>query len=241
MSRSLRRGVLAAAAIALSIGSLAACAAGNDAQTLQIKPDNAETTKGPIQVQNALVLTQAGKTEKDAKGPAVVSATIFNNGTTAQTLDGITLPGGTGTVVVKPATGAGKLTIPGGGSVVIGGKGNASAVIEGGSEAIKNGDAQAVVFKLSETGDVALRAFVMPAEGYFESYGPSEAPGAAGSKPSVAPSGTPSGTPSGAATGNPGAKPSGSPSGTPSGAASGAATTTPSGSPSGSPSHSAGH
>ncbi|MEV8534808.1 DUF461 domain-containing protein [Streptomyces sp. NPDC051211] len=234
MSRSLRRGVLAAAAIVLPIGSLAACGAGNDAQTLQIKPDNAAVTKGDIEVQNALVITQG---EKDKKGPAVVSATLFNNGDTAQTLDGITLPGGTGTVVLKPATGSGKVTVPAFGSVVLGGKNNASAVIEGGSEAVKNGDAQKVVFKLSETGDVSLDAFVIPGTGYFESFGPTAAPPAAGSKPSGTPSGSPAATPSGAASGAAGTTPSGSPSGTPSGAASGAAGTT----PSGSPSHSAGH
>ena len=43
VSRSLRRGALAAAAIVFSIASLAACGAGNDAQTLEVKPDNAAT------------------------------------------------------------------------------------------------------------------------------------------------------------------------------------------------------
>lgn len=109
MSRSLRRGALAASAVVFSIASLAACAAGNDAQTLQIKPDNAAVTKGEIEIQNALVITQG---EKDKKGPAVVSATVFNNGTTAQTLDGITLPGGKGTVALKAAEGgSGKITV----------------------------------------------------------------------------------------------------------------------------------
>ncbi|MET9571601.1 DUF461 domain-containing protein [Streptomyces virginiae] len=228
MSRSLRRGALAATAVVFSIASLAACGAGNDAQTLQIKPDNAAATKGDIEIQNALVITQG---EKDKKGPAVVSATRFHNGTKPQTLDGITLADGKGKVALKPAGGSGRITVPAGGSVVLGGQGNASAVIENGSEAAKNGDVQKVVFQLSSTGGVELQAFVVPATGMYAGFGPSAAPSAA---PSATPGGTPAASPAAGA----------SPSGSPSGAASGAPAGTPSGaaaSPSGSASHAAGH
>ncbi|MFJ7588481.1 DUF461 domain-containing protein [Streptomyces sp. NPDC097617] len=227
MSRSLRRGALAAAAVVFSIASLAACGAGTDAQTLQIKPDNAAVTKGEIQVQNALVITQG---EKGKKGPAAVSATVFNSGTKAQTIDGITLPGGKGKVVLKPAEGTGKITVPAGGSVVLGGKGNAAAVIEDGAEAAKNGDVQKVVFQLSSTGGVELEALVVPAVGMYAGFGPTAAP-------ATAPSGSPSGTPSGSPSGSPSGAASGSPSGGPSGSPSAGST----GTPSGSPSHSAGH
>ncbi|MBT2480215.1 copper chaperone PCu(A)C [Streptomyces sp. ISL-94] len=221
MSRSLRRGALAATAVVFSIASLAACGAGSDAQTLQIKPDNAAVTKGEIKIQNALVITQGGK---EKKGPAAVSATVFNSGTKAQTLDGITLGGGKGKVTLKPAEGSGKITVPAGGSLVLGGKGNASAVIEDGAEAAKDGDVQDVTFQLSSTGDVELEALVVPATGMYAGYGPTAAP-AAGPAVSGSPAATPSGTPSGA----------------PSGAATGAAAGTPSGTPSGSASHAAGH
>ncbi|KOU74666.1 lipoprotein [Streptomyces sp. XY66] len=203
---------------------MAACGAGKDAQTLQIKPDNAAVTKGDIEIQNALVITQG---EKDKKGPAVVSATVFNNGTKAQTLDGITLADGKGKVALKPAEGGGKITVPAGGSVVLGGKGNASAVIENGSEAAKNGDVQKVVFQLSSTGGVELQAFVVPATGMYAGFGPSAAP-------SATPAGTPSGTPAATPGGTPAATPAAG--ATPSGSASGAAA-----SPSGSASHAAGH
>ncbi|MET9601128.1 MULTISPECIES: hypothetical protein [unclassified Streptomyces] len=231
MSRSLRRGALAASAVVFSIASLAACGAGQDAQTLQIKPDNAAASKGEIEVQNALVITQG---EKDKKGPAVVSATLFNNGTNAQTLDAITLPGGKGKVVLKPAEGAGKITVPALGSVVIGGKGNASAVIENGAEAARDGQVQRVVFQLSSTGGIELQAFVVPNTGMWAPFGPTAAP--------VAPSGSPSGLPSGAPSGSPSGSPSAGASGS---AASGAPSGSPSGSagatPSGSASHAAGH
>ncbi|MFE5710429.1 DUF461 domain-containing protein [Streptomyces sp. NPDC056501] len=183
MSRSLRRGALAASAIVFSIAALSACGAGNDAQTLGVKPDNAAVTVDDVKIQNALVITQP---HQGVKGPAVVSATVFNNGRTPQTLDAITLPGTSATVKLTPAAGGtGPITVPALGSVVIGGAGNATAVIENGTEAAKNGDAQQVVFKLSKTGDVGLSAFVVPATSYFKDFGPSIVPAPPGSSPTA--------------------------------------------------------
>ncbi|MFF1835435.1 DUF461 domain-containing protein [Streptomyces sp. NPDC058231] len=173
MSRSLRRGALAATAIVISIGALSACGAGNDAQTLEIKPDNAATTIGDIRIQNANVVTQP---ERNAEGPAVVTGTLFNNGVAQQTLDAITLPGTGATVQLHAAKGSGPVVVPAGGRVVLGGEGNAAAVIENGREAGQNGNVQSVVFKFSRTGDVTLRAFVVPATSYFKGFGPSSLP-----------------------------------------------------------------
>ncbi|MEV4948259.1 DUF461 domain-containing protein [Streptomyces sp. NPDC053755] len=190
MSRSLRRGALAATAIVFSIASLSACGAGNDAQTLGVRPDNAAVSVDDVKIQNALVITQP---DAAVKGPAVVSATVFNNGSAPQTLDSITLPGTTATVKLKAAEGTGPITVPAMGSVIIGGKGNASATIETGAEAAKNGNAQEVVFKLSKTGDVGLQAFVVPATSYFKDFGPVEVPKPPGAEPTPTGEATPSG------------------------------------------------
>ncbi|WP_031479007.1 hypothetical protein [Streptomyces bicolor] len=189
MSSSLRRGALAAAAIAFSIASLAACGAGNNSQTLEIKPDNAATTVGDIKIQNAVVITQP---DLESTGPAAISATLFNSGKTAQTLDAIKVDGTSKTAELKPAKG-GSLTIPAGGSLIIGGKDNASAVLPSSREAIKDGNAQKITFTFSKTGDVSLRAFVVPAEHYFKEWGPTEVPAAPGRTPT--PSGSPTGSP----------------------------------------------
>jgi len=179
VSSSLRRGALAASAIAFSIASLAACGAGNSSQTLEIKPDNAATSVGDIKIQNALVITQPST---ESTGPAVISATVFNSGTTAETLDSISV-GGDGTAELSPAKGKGKLTIPAGGSVVIGGKDNASAVLSDPGESVKDGNAQKITFTFSETGAVSLRAFVVPADSYFSKWGPTNIPSASASAP----------------------------------------------------------
>ncbi|MFE9093055.1 DUF461 domain-containing protein [Streptomyces sp. NPDC007264] len=195
MSSSLRRGALAAAAIAFSISSLAACGAGNDSETLQIKPDNAATSVGDIKIQNAIVVTQP---DPQSTGPAVISATVFNNSGSAQTLDSVALDGTGKTADLTPASGTGKLTVPAHGSLVIGGKGNASAVIQSSREAVQDGNAQKITFSFSKAGDVSLRAFVVPAEGYFDQWGPSNIPSptateTAASSPSTETTGTPTG------------------------------------------------
>ncbi|MCX5161919.1 DUF461 domain-containing protein [Streptomyces sp. NBC_00053] len=198
MSRSLRHGALAATAIVFSIASLAACGAGNDAATLKVRPDNAATTIGDIRIQNANIVTQP---ERTATGPAVVVATLFNNGTKPQTLEAVTLPGSSSSVQLHAAKGAGPVVVPAGGAVLLGGPGNASAVIESGSEAARAGNVQAIVFKFSKAGEVPLSAFVVPATSYFTGFGPSTLPETPETKPTgsataTTTSGSEGGTPS---------------------------------------------
>ncbi|MFI0151915.1 DUF461 domain-containing protein [Streptomyces lydicus] len=207
MSRSLRRGVLAATVLSLSVVSLSACAAGNDAQTLQVKPDNAATSVGDIKIQNSNVITQP---DVNAKGPAVVAATVYNNGAKDQKLTAIDVDGTGQSAKLTPAGGgSGPITVPAGGSVVLGGKGNASAVLTSGRDAVQDGNIQSLTFTLSSAGKVKVNAYVVPATSYFQGYGPPQLPQPSGSatpsgsaKPSE--SGKPSGTASPSSTGKPG-------------------------------------
>lgn len=214
MSSSLRRGALAATALVLSIASLSACAAGNKAQTLGVKPDNAATSVGDIKLQNVNVITQP---EQNASGPAVITGRVFNNGIKDQELRSIKLPGKDVTVKLTPAKGAsGALVVPAGGSVTLGGKDNASAVLPKGREALKDGESQALSFDFSSTGEVRISAFVVPAKSYFKEWGPEETPGQA--KPGEPGAGKPSGTPASPnASGEPEGKPSGQPQAKPGG------------------------
>ncbi|MFF2135348.1 DUF461 domain-containing protein [Streptomyces sp. NPDC058193] len=205
MSRSLRHGALAATALVFSIAALSACSAGNDAQTLQVRPDNAATAVDSIKIQNLNIITQP---EADAEGPAVIAATLFNDGTKREIVEKVTLPGTSATVELKPAKGKGPLVVPAGGRVVIGGKNNASAVIENGREAGRNGNVQTVAFTFSETGDIELGAAIVPATSFFKDFGPSALP-----SPKPTTSASASGTP-GSASETPGEQ-SSSPSATP--------------------------
>ncbi|WP_326699004.1 DUF461 domain-containing protein [Streptomyces sp. NBC_01754] len=192
MSRSLRHGALAATAIVFSIASLSACAAGNDAPTLKVRPDNAATSVDQLKIQNVNVITQP---DQDTEGPAVVAATVFNDGTKPETLESVTLPGTNATVTLKPAEGDGPVVIPAGGRVILGGKGNASAVIESGREAAQDGNVQTVAFSFSETGEVTLGAMVVPAKDGYKDFGPSSLPSPQTTpSPSDSSSASPSGT-----------------------------------------------
>ena len=161
MSSSLRRGALAAAALAFSIASLAACGAGNNAQTLEVKPDNAATTVGDIKIQNATVITQP---EHDADGPGRRRRdALQQRHASAQTLDvdHARRHRRDGRSSRPPRAAAGRPSRPAA-RVVLGGKGNASAVLANGREAVQDGNVQPVTFTFSETGDVTLRRVRRP-------------------------------------------------------------------------------
>ncbi|MEU4683643.1 DUF461 domain-containing protein [Streptomyces xinghaiensis] len=193
MSRSLRRGILAATAVAFSLFTVSACGAGNEADTNQVSPDNAGTSVGKIKIQNVNVVTQA----EGSEGPAVVSAKIFNTGGTAQTLESVTVSPQGVEAELSPAKGSGPVTIPANGSVILGGKGNAAATLD--SPGVEEGGVTPVVFTLSGTGEVEVGALVMPADGYYERFGPSSQPT---QSPTASPGETPEGTesPSGSET-----------------------------------------
>ncbi|MEU8585123.1 DUF461 domain-containing protein [Streptomyces abikoensis] len=208
MSSSLRRGALAASALVVSVASLSACAAGNSAQTLEVKPDNAATSVGDIKLQNVNVITQQ---DLKAGGPAVVTGKVFNNGRKDQELRSIKLAGLDSPVTLAPAKGSGPVVVPAGGSIVLGGKDNPSAVLPKGREGLKDGATQRLSFDFSSTGEVKIAAFVVPAKSFYKDWGPQA--------PAAQPSGTP-GAPSGAASAPSGAAsaPAGAAEGQPQGA-----------------------
>ncbi len=170
-SSSIRRGTLAATALALSLAVLTACGAGNNAETLKINPDNARVVAGDIRIQNAVVITSPEETG----GPAAVSARIFNNGDRDQTLDRLTLTRGGQELELAGADGRGGVVVPGGGSVMLGGEGNASAVLPDGDEAV-DGTAQKLAFEFSEEGEVRISAFVVSDEGQYADFAATESP-----------------------------------------------------------------
>ncbi|NGO71597.1 DUF461 domain-containing protein [Streptomyces boncukensis] len=174
MSSSLRRGTFAATALALAVATLTACGAGNDAQTLDIKPDNAATKVGAIKAQNVNVVTDAEGEE--GSGAATVTGRLFNDGKKDQTLRSVTVGSGT-RAKLTPAPGEKALTVPAGGSLALGGKGNAAALLTDAEAAgVRNGNAQPVTFDLSRTGEVKLRATVVPARHGHDDVGPSVQP-----------------------------------------------------------------
>ncbi|SOD64762.1 hypothetical protein SAMN06297387_11969 [Streptomyces zhaozhouensis] len=169
MSSSLRRGV-AAAFFAFPLFAATACGAGVDAETNNVRPDNASAHVDDIKVQSVNVILPEGE---DRAG---LSARLINNGTEDQTLEAIGLGDSGQRLELTPAEGETSVTVPAGGSVALGGEGNATAVVADTEAAeVRLGNAQQLVFLLSETGEIDLSARVVPASGafaYYEAWAP---------------------------------------------------------------------
>lgn len=200
VSRSLRRGTLAAFLV-LAIAPLSACAVGNDAASLQVKPDSAATTVGDIEIQNAVVIVGSGS--NDAVG---VSAALVNNGTKPQTLRSVQIGGVAAPLALSTANSnngtGGTIIVPPGNSVLLGGPGNPAATVQGDAASLRGsvGNNQRVTFTFSRTGAVPITALTVAAENYYESFGPTPKPSPSrAASPSAPANGSPSAGASGSA------------------------------------------
>lgn len=180
----LRRGVLAVASLALATASLSACAAGNDAASLDVKPDNPETSAGGVQIQNGVVIVGESGDE-----PVVVSASLTNNTSKAQKLESVTVEGAGGGFTLAGADGQGDITVPAGGTVLLGGEGNPSATLDGSADAVAKavGTYRTVTFTFSDSGKVPLEANVVPDTGYYADFAGTPAPAVSPSESAPAP------------------------------------------------------
>ncbi|MER5639962.1 DUF461 domain-containing protein [Kitasatospora sp. NPDC002227] len=184
MSRSLRRGAIAALVLA-AIVPLSACAAGNTPDTLQVKPDNAATSIGnTLRLNNIVVVTKADAVAEQP-GPANVTVNISNAGATPETLQSITLgEGATATFTDAKGAAMSEIVIPGGSSVLLGGPDQPSAHLA--TAAVKVGGFANATFSFAKAGKVSSAAQVFPARGQWSDFGPAETKPAAGASASAA-------------------------------------------------------
>ncbi|MFD8087334.1 DUF461 domain-containing protein [Kitasatospora sp. NPDC059722] len=200
MSRSLRRGSIAALA-AFAIASLSSCAAGNQPDTLQIKPDSAAATLGTNVRLNNIVVVTAANTSGDSTGPANVTVNISNTGADPVELQSITVGSGAAATFAD-AAGAplSSIVVPAGGAVLLGGGGNPSARLA--SVGVKVGGMVPTTFAFKDGQKVDVQAGVSPAndKGLYDGFGPTASPVAVPGKGA-----TPGVTPSAPATGATGA------------------------------------
>ncbi|QKW20173.1 DUF461 domain-containing protein [Kitasatospora sp. NA04385] len=224
MSRSLRRGAVAAIVLA-AIVPLAACAAGNDASTLQIKPDNAATAIGTdVKLNNIVVVTPKG-TAGSYSGAANLTVNIANTGTEDEVLTSVKIDDAAAKLTDESGAAVSDVTLKPGQSVLLGAEGGTAASIP--TSDLSVGGYAKTTFTFKNAGEVSAEANVQPADGLYEGFGPKASPSAAAS-----PSTSASGSASPGASGSPSAGASASASA--SGSASAGATASGSASPSGS-------
>ncbi|GAA1970885.1 DUF461 domain-containing protein [Kitasatospora viridis] len=183
MSRSLRRGGIAAIVLALSALSLSACAdgPGTSSQTLQIKPNSAATSLGNDLKLNAIVVVVGLTQTSSEPGPANLTVNISNTGSAPETLQSVTIGGTNATFQdAKGAPLPGGIVIPAMGAVLVGGPGQPSAHADGATLPV--GGFAPTSFAFSSAGKVDVQAQVLPATGAYESFGPAT-PSASASAP----------------------------------------------------------
>ncbi|WP_371497838.1 DUF461 domain-containing protein [Kitasatospora sp. NBC_00374] len=237
MSRSLRRGAIAALVLA-AIVPLSACAAGNTPDTLEIKPDNAATSLGDnLRLNNIVVVTPARTAAgagESAAVPATVTVNISNTGQAPESLKSITVGDAAATFTDAKGAPVNEIVIPAGGAVLIGGPEQPNARVA--SAKLSTGGFATTNFTFAVAGKVGAEAAVQPAVGLYAGFGP-KAEVLPSASPVVAPAPSASGSATASASATAPVPPSGSASAPASGAAT--ATGTPTGTASSSPA--AGH
>ncbi|QMU73076.1 hypothetical protein [Streptacidiphilus sp. P02-A3a] len=159
MSRSLRRGAVAALIIATA-PVLAACSAGDGAASLQVKPNAAATTIGSTLKLNGITVVTA----TNGSNTANVVANIANNSsTTPETLTSVSVDG-------NPATLSGPAVIPPLGSLLVSGPGQVTAQVASLSET--PGQNATVNFTFANAGSTSVQALVNAGAGDYATYAP---------------------------------------------------------------------
>ncbi|MGA4540758.1 DUF461 domain-containing protein [Uniformispora flossi] len=224
MSRSIRRGAVAAT-IALALAPLAAaCSSGTDAETTKIKPDTASVQVGNVKVQN-LTLVSGGPTS----GAMALGGAFINDGDQAETLTQVAVDGATGNAELKSASGTGAITIPAHGAVYL--TGGADSVVAkvasvSGDSPVTPGKYAKVTLTFKTAGSGSVRVQVHSPEDYFKQLAPSApAPSLPAAPPTTAPA-SPSAPASATASAPASAPATGAPTGGASNAPTGAATAT---------------
>ena len=179
--------LLGAGALALLVPAIAGCEAGNGAPTLEFHAASAgaQTVVNGIRITNVFVLGAPSGSTLPAGSSASLFMSLFNDGTTPDTLEGataagaasVTLDGGT---VALPSQTPVNLTGP-----------QPSAVLTNLSAPLSSGGYVKVVLQFKNAGPVTLQVPVEPQSYYWSTYSPAPS----------APATTPAATPTGAATG----------------------------------------
>jgi copper(I)-binding protein len=157
VSRSLRRGAVAALALAIA-PVLAACAASSNAATLEVKPNVAATSVGSLKLNGVALVV-------GTDGSANVTANIANWADQADTLTSVSVAG-------QNATLTGPTQIPAGGALQLGAGTTANIPGFSGQE----GANAPVTFQFQNGGSVTVQALVNSAQGVYSSYAPTATP-----------------------------------------------------------------
>jgi hypothetical protein len=164
VSRSIRRGALAAAVAVMTCTVLSGCASGFSAETTQIKDvaEGANGSVGDINLRNMLLVTSEDQSTAGVVG-AIVNHGSAEDSLTAVTVDGVSATGGL-PAPVEPN------------QLLILGSQKGQVQVTVSDIKSKPGDMANVVLKFRDAGDVSLQVLVEPPVEGYKSWAPSPSP-----------------------------------------------------------------
>jgi copper(I)-binding protein len=178
-----RRAVLGA--VALLVPALAGCEAGMNAPTQEFHPasNGAYATVDGISVNNLFVLGGPSGSPIPVGGSAGVFLALSNNGTTADSLVGVSAPG-----VAKSAKLDSPVSLAPGGSALLSGPAP-DVVLTGLTRPLAGGQAITLMLQFARSGELTVKVPVEPHDFYYDTFSPPASP-----TPTTSPSATPTAT-----------------------------------------------
>ena len=165
-------------ALALLIPAIAGCEAGLNAPTLEFHPASAgaNTTVNGIKINNVFVLSAPSGSSVPAGSSAGMFLALFNGGTSADQLVGVSAPGSAASVQLSGGT----VSLPVQSAVNLTGP-HPEVVLNGLTRPLSGGQAVRVIFNFQHAGAVTLDVPVEPQSYSFSTF--SAPPGAATATP----------------------------------------------------------
>lgn len=147
--------LLGGGVLALLIGAIAGCEAGNDAPTLAFHPASfgAHTVFNGIQITNAFVLGAPNGSTLPSGSSASLFVSLYNGGNSSDTLVSATAPGTAGSISLSGGT----VTLPVNAAPVNLTGPEPEVVLEGLTQPLRGGTNIRVIFDFAHAGTVTLQ------------------------------------------------------------------------------------
>jgi len=146
--------LLGGGVLALLVGAIAGCEAGNDAPTLEFHPASfgAHTVFDGIQITNAFVLGAPSGSTLPSGSSAGLFVSLYNSGSSSDTLVSATAPGTAGSISLSSGT----VPLPANAAPVNLTGPEPEVVLEGLTQPLRGGSVINVTFDFAQAGTVTL-------------------------------------------------------------------------------------
>jgi copper(I)-binding protein len=190
--------LLGAGVLALLIPAIAGCEAGNDAPTLEFHSasSGAQANVNGIRITNVFVLGAATGSTVPPGSSASLFLSIYNGGTSSDTLESVTAPGSAASITLS----GGSVALPAYAAPVNLTGPQPEAVLENLAKPLRGGSTIPVTLQFAHAGSVTLQVPVEPQSYQWATFSPPASATASPLSTSTAPSATPSASASASAT-----------------------------------------